>query len=99
VSPQHNHSAELGIVCLHVLRGERQVNFISHHPDGTWSLVCGQSDHEERAEDFSVVCAECGLSKFGDLPNKSELAVGWAAERSDGSQQWIIRPMCDSELD
>ena len=94
----HVHGAVRGIVCNHILRGERQVNLVCHLPDGTWDFMCGEDDGHDRAEDASVVCVGCAFGKLVTGLDHDDLPAGHVAERPGPGKRWVIRPLNADEM-
>ena len=43
------------VVCSHVRDNLRPVLLATHYDDGDWAFTCGQADHAEEEDEYSLV--------------------------------------------
>ena len=75
-------------VCTHVFDEAMPVLLVVHDKDGDWSFVCG-GHHEDSAKAYRVVGVGHLTSRDSSLDQCADLPIGFEAERSAVSQQWI----------
>jgi hypothetical protein len=87
-----------GIICNHVLKRERPLNYILHDAENEWTFTCGLDDHEDCIDEYNTICGHCAFSIHVEGLSKIDVPVGFAAERPSRGARWVIRPMMDEEL-
>ena len=92
----HQHDGK-GIACKHVLQGERKVNYVCNNPDGTWDIMCGESDHDS-IDGAAVICLGCAFSAYIPDLSPDEIPIGYVADRPNAGARWVIRPMTGEEI-
>lgn len=96
---EHSHQTH-GLICTHVINGERPVRLIQHSPAGDWDFMCGEDDHvaENPADDYRVVCTCCAM-KTVHLPSYvTGMPAAHHAEFDPKTEKWTVRPMSDAEI-
>ncbi len=78
------------MICNHVFRHERDVNYVIHDKDGRLLLLCGASDHEQSASELKIVGFGHLLDRDHLLRELPPLPPGWSVERSDGADDWRV---------
>ena len=95
MSVDHQHDTT-GIICTHVLLGDRKLNYILHEPDGTWQFLCGENDHFS-ADQAKVTCVGCAFHNHIKGLEIDDVPIGYIAERPDAKSRWVVRPATEEE--
>lgn len=83
-----NVSDPKAYVCTHVFSGARPVLYLYRDEDGDQILACGGNDHEQSADDWTVVHLAHELAKDDTVGLIVDMARGERAERRSVADSW-----------
>ena len=80
----------VAFVCLHVSKKKRSANYVFHHSDGRYSMLCGFADCDANdPSNLQIVALGTMFEHNPDLKNLDYLEPGFeAARETNGS--WVI---------
>jgi len=76
------------IVCNHVRDNLRPVLLATHYEDGDWAFTCGESDHSDDSDDYTLVGVGHLTERDPSLNRISDLERGFCAERKSIGGDW-----------
>lgn len=76
------------VVCSHVRDNTRAVLMATHYADGDWAFTCGQTDHSDAPDEYTLVGVGHLTQHDPSLHSISNLERGHSAERISICDSW-----------
>ena len=97
MNAEHQHDTT-GIICTHVLLGDRKLSYIVHEPDGMWQFLYGEKNDHFSADQAKVTCVGCAFHNHIKGLEIDDVPIGYVAERPNSDSRWVVRPAAEEEL-